>query len=533
MTCLPLLTCSLLVACGGTSTPATASTTDATTPVITAPVTIYAVSGTVTLPASTTAAALDLRSSSPDWAAPHVAGQVLVTGSTGSLDNQSVGTTGLRLANTPEGTSDQAYASALVAEGYQVQPNYLYRALTLPDDPGYPGNRGITVGGSVSTQTYLDRTDAASGWATLQTAGLPLSGAKVAILDTGADLQHPDLPGRLLAGYDFGDGDSDVSEDAGADAGHGTGVSGLIGAVGNNALGIAGLTWTGQTLLPVKVFSGDGASTAALASGIGYAVKQGARVINMSLGLPGGNTDTALAAAIQAAADADVLMVAAAGNTATDGLYYPASDPNVVAVGALADTDALACYSARPKGSDKALDLVAPGGNAGTGTSTCLNFTGTQILTLTTVANGTYALEAGTSEAAPLVSGAAALLRAERPDLSAAQIKAVLVGSARPVAGGRLLDLGAAVTLARTYAAPAVRSYSLTVQAQQSGQTVQSFKSSGTLTAGQSSLTFNLTALPASLYTLTASLTVDGVASAGTSSLNVTKDVTDVKLQVQ
>jgi len=522
----PALTLSLLTAvlvgCGGTETPDPSGSAT--------------LSGTVNLPAAVSLS-LAAPSGMPDWSRPHVPGRVLVTGtapqtgalSTLSLNGQQVAVqpvkgTPWQAAVTPAAQSDEGYAAQLASAGYTVQPDYLYSALTLPNDPGFPGGKGVTVNGSAQTQAYLTRINAASGWQTLQDAAQSLGGAKVAVLDTGADLAHPDLAGRLLDGYDFGDQDSDPSEDATSDAGHGTGTTGLIAALSNNGVGISGLTWTGQTVLPVKVFSGTAASTSALTAGLNYAVQRGARVVNMSLGLIGSNPDPALGSAIQAAAQADVLMVAAAGNTAGDGLYYPAADPNVVAVGALGDSDDLACYSARPKGSDKALDLVAPGGNAGTGTSTCYSFSGTQILTLTTTRNGSYTLEAGTSEAAPLVTGAAALVRAARPDLSAAQVLGVLRNSARTVAGGKLLDVGAAVNLAKVAAAGAARPYTLTVTALQNGQPVKTFSSAGTLTATQSAVPYSLSGVPVGSVTLQSTLTVNGLAYSGSVNISAVQD---------
>ena len=399
----------------------------------------------------------------PDWNAPHVAGEVLIVGgqaatvtataSSLGLQTQTMTNLGLVRAVTPVGQSDRAFADSLRKEGLQVQPNYIYSALSTPNDPGFPsGNRsGVTVNGVAYDQDYLTRINALAAWNTI--GGAP-QGAKVAVLDTGVDFSHPDLQGRLLSGCDFGDNDNDPSEATGGDVGHGTSSTGLIGAVTNNGVGIAGLTWTGQNILPVKVFTNNGATTTALAQGIRYAAAQGAKVINMSLGFVG-SSDPTVASAIQAAAAADVLMVAAAGNTATEGLYYPASDTSVMAVGAIGGTDPkaanyndLACYSARPKTGQKALDLVAPGGNAGTGTDNCYVTSSYDILTLTTAAQGGYTLRAGTSEAAPQVSGAAALIRAFRPNLSANQVRAILTSTASTVSGGKLLNVGAAVAQA-------------------------------------------------------------------------------------
>ncbi|WP_370657314.1 S8 family serine peptidase [Deinococcus sp. KNUC1210] len=232
--------------------------------------------------------------------------------------------------------------------------------------------------------------------------------------------------------------------------------------------------------------------------------------------------------------------MAAAGNTADEGLYFPASDPNVLAVGALAKTDDLACYSARPKSGQKALDLVAPGGNAGTGTANCFSASDYDILGLDarSVPNSNrsqngYGLRAGTSEAAPQVAGAASLLRAFRSDLSAAQIKGTLTGSAKTVAGGKLLDMGAAVRLAAALPGTSARAYSLSVQALQNTTVVKTFSANGTLAAGSSSAPYNVAGLSAGTYTLSATLKVSGQTYTGSSTVTVSGNVTGKTVTAQ
>ena len=362
-----------------------------------------------------------------DWSAPHVAGEVLIAAGDVKLAAQRLGASALSalsgvrtqalsaqsltLAYTPAGQDDAAFAAQLAASGLTVQPNYRYVALAIPSDPGFPGRAGIALQGVKVFQTYLTRINAQAGWDQLAAQGKTPLGARVAVLDTGVDNRHEDLAGRLLPGVDC----SGVSSSggtctlgtpvlSGTNAGHGTADAGIIGAASNNKLGLTGLTWSGQNILPINVFNGDGATTASLAAGVNYATSQGAKVINMSLGLKGANPDKALAAAINKAAAADVLLVAAAGNTPNEGLYYPASDPNVVAVGALGDTDELVCYSARPSLGQKPLELVTPGG---VGSVAGCGDPSDDLLTLTTTEKGKYELEAGTSFAAPQVSGAA------------------------------------------------------------------------------------------------------------------------------
>lgn len=523
-----------------------------------------------------------------DWSAPHVGGQVLLDGNLGeqisaqNLDTQTLNTqtpgtpglspaalsalsgvrtqslpsAGLTVAYTPAGQTDAEFAATLAASGLSAQPNYRYQALSVPNDPGYPSpnNAGIRVGAGTYDQDYLIRINAQGGWDKLEALGKTPVGALTAVLDTGVDAAHEDLAGRLLPGRDFCSSlvnDNCIGEDSdpsdltqGGEAGHGTSSAGLIGAATNNGKGIAGLTWSGKNILPIKVFGGSGAvsgaTTASLTAGVKYAVAQGAKVINMSLGFVGGNagpgSDPALSAAISDAAKADVLLIAAAGNTPGQGLYYPASDPNVMAVGALAKTDDLACYSARPTAGQKALDLVAPGGNAGSATGNCYRTSGNDILTLAPTAQGRYTLRAGTSEAAPQVSGAAALLRGLRPDLSATQIKGVLTVTAKRVAGGPLLDVGAAVQATSTYGnsggivAPPKPTpvpfvpYSLKVDSFLGGALVGTSTVNGKDAPPIQSLPYQIKSLVAGTYTLKATLTVNNVISNGEATVTISSN---------
>lgn len=511
----------------------------------------YTLSGQVLAPGVSAALSLPQQAAN-NWNAPHVARQVLLLSpalSSQSLSSaalsalsgvrtESLPSAGLTVAYTPDGQSDSEFAAKLTASGLAAQPNYRYQTLSVPNDPGYPANAGINVNGQLYGQDYLTRINAEGGWDKLETLGKTPVGALTAVLDTGVDTNHEDLAGRLLPGRDFcsslvGDNcsgeDNDPSDlTEGGEAGHGTSSAGLIGAATNNGKGIAGLTWSGRTILPVKVFGANGttsgATSASLTAGVRYAVAQGAKVINMSLGFVGGNADPALAKAISDAAAADVVLIAAAGNTPNDGLYYPASDANVLAIGALGKDDSLACFSARPKAGQKALDLVAPGGNAGSGTGTCYQTSQYDILTLSNAASK-YTLRAGTSEAAPQVSGAAALIRALRPDLSAAQVKSILVSSAQQVSGGKLLNVGQAINAASTFTSgTAPINYTLKVSAFSGGSLVQAFNISSVATVKPQRLPYSFKDLPAGTYTLNATLTIGNTISSGETTVTLNGD---------
>jgi thermitase len=151
----------------------------------------------------------------------------------------------------------------------------------------------------------------------------------MAILDTGARLDHQDLQARLLPGYDFGNDDNDPSDPFG----HGTYVTGIAGAVTNNARGVAAVAPHGK-ILPVKVFTDAGQGYLNdLIDGVNYAVAQGAHAINLSLG----NTTTTVGALrdrSEQAWNAGVVIVAAAGNTNSTTPFYPAWYPVCIAVAA-------------------------------------------------------------------------------------------------------------------------------------------------------------------------------------------------------
>lgn len=346
------------------------------------------------------------------------------------------------LITTPAGQSDEALAAHLEARGLSVQPDYVYNSLAVPNDPGVPGNTGVNVvtalGARKMYQTYLTRTSVPQAWDFLIACGKTPAAATTAMLDSALDTSHPDLQGRIVNRASFlGESDTSTTD-------HGTATTGVLAATADNGSGLAGVTWRGP-LVSVEVLSEVGASTSALARGVNYAVQKGARVINMSLGTTRVRSDPALDNVLSAAAQSAVL-VAAAGNTPDDGVYYPASHPDVIAVGAVGRSDAtLACYSARPSATlTRRLDVVAPGGASYGGCSAAAVTDDMLLLS----SGGGYALQAGTSFSAPLVSGVAALMRAANPGLSAAQTRSLLLSSVNRAGGLPLLDAEAAVKAA-------------------------------------------------------------------------------------
>jgi serine protease len=306
-------------------------------------------------------------------------------------------------------------------------------------------------------------------------------GVTVAVIDTGYR-PHADLVGNIVAGYDFitsaaigndGSGRDSSALDPGdavdadeCEAGsparpsswHGTHVAGTIAAVTHNALGVAGVAH-GATVQPVRALGKCGGFTSDIADAIIWAaggVVPGlpvnptpARVINMSLGSPGG-CDTTTQHAVDAARARGAVVVAAAGNSNADAsTFSPASCAGVITVAAVGRSGARAFYS----NYGPRVDVSAPGGDFNDGQAGGI---------LSTVNAGTrepgadsYAVYQGTSMAAPHVSGVVALMLARNAQLTADQVASRLRSSSRPLplpcpagCGAGLVDAHAAVLAA-------------------------------------------------------------------------------------
>ncbi|MFF1508043.1 S8 family serine peptidase [Streptomyces sp. NPDC058326] len=273
-------------------------------------------------------------------------------------------------------------------------------------------------------------------------AGYDGTGTRVAVLDTGADAEHPDLKGRVVASENFTD--SDTADDR---QGHGTHTLSTVGGSGAASGGANKGVAPGAELLNGKVLNDFGSGAASwIIAGMEWAVAQGADVVSMSLGspVPTDCTDPMSVAAEELAQNKGTLFVIAAGNSGPtlNTVSSPGCAPSVLTVGATDRDDSTAWFSSRgPTIVNHTLkpEIAAPG---------------VAISAAAAGGRGLYAYQSmsGTSMATPHVAGAAAIVRQRHPDWTAQQVKAALVASAessvpgdvREVGGGRL-DVKAAI----------------------------------------------------------------------------------------
>lgn len=312
-----------------------------------------------------------------------------------------------------------------------VARNVKLRAFSVPDDPYFPIQWGMElIRAHISWQKNTD-----------------CSSVVVAVIDTGIDYSHEDIQDNMWLnneecrgrpgvdddkngyvddcyGWDFANDDNGPLDDHR----HGTHVAGIIGAVGNNAKGVAGVCWRSK-IMAVKILDANGiGSVFDFLRGVYYAVDMGARIINTSLGLcpiglpscpvEGENDPIVLVLkdAIKYASDHGVTVVAAAGNDGVDtdkNPVYPASFSkefaNVISVASIDWDGNLSFFSNYGAAS---VDVAAPGG---------VNPQGDGVLSL--YPSNSYGFEVGTSIASPFVAGALAHLLTLNPNLSPAALK--------------------------------------------------------------------------------------------------------------
>ena len=304
-----------------------------------------------------------------------------------------------------------------------AEPNYLLETSATPNDPRFSTQWGLENGNGpdINAPQAWDRTTGSDD-------------VVIGVIDSGMDITHVDLKENLyknqgeIAGNSIDDdGNGYVDDVNGWDAvtdtgrmrdedGHGTHVSGIVGARGNNGEGVAGVNWRVK-LLPLRFITVRSGATFDALQCIDYATNLrnrgvNIRVLNNSWG--GGGYSTALVEAIKRANSAGILFVCAAGNESTDSdavPSYPASYEvaNVISVGAMTRSNFQAGFSNFGR---RSVDVFAPGDGI-----------------LSTTPGNSYASFNGTSQASPMVAGIAGLILAEHPEATVPEMKARILGS--------------------------------------------------------------------------------------------------------
>ncbi len=263
-----------------------------------------------------------------------------------------------------------------------VEPDYLAKVEMTPTDPGF------------AQQWHLATIQAPSAWNLTTGSSTP-----IALVDSGVDPTHPDLGPKLVPGWNFLAGNTTVLDTMG----HGTTTAGALAAIGDNGVGIAGVTWNNPIMPLIVVDSTGYASYSSIASAISYAADHGARIVNVSIG--GTTPSSTLQNAVNYAWSKGTVVFASAGNGGQNAPYYPAGCQNAVAVGATDANDSVPYWS--NYGSFVA--LTAPGVNI-----------------YTTASGGGYTYMSGTSYSSPIAAGVAALVLAQAPSLSASALVTLL-----------------------------------------------------------------------------------------------------------
>ena len=318
-----------------------------------------------------------------------------------------------------------------------AQPNYIQTAYKIPNDPLW------------DDLYHLPQIQAPAAWDITQGD----SSVVVAIIDTGVDYDHKDLKDNIwtnedeildgidndgngkvddIHGWDFlksaanaAAGEDDEKEDNDPDdgQGHGTMVAGLAAGVTNNNIGVASIGWNCE-IMPLRAgyknTQGSGSiNTLAANKAIKYAVDNGAHIINASYGAP--VNDEVSADVMRAAFERNVVVIKAAGNSNSSQAYLPDAAPYVMTVAAVDDRDKKAIYS----NYGEWISISAPGGNLSAGRPGVIS----------TFPNDTYTQMQGTSISAPIVAGACGLVRAARPDWTAAKVMMHIVDTADDIYG--------------------------------------------------------------------------------------------------
>ncbi len=288
---------------------------------------------------------------------------------------------------TPTGTAQHVYDMAALLGAQpgieSAEPNKQDEiAAFTPTDPSF----------GVQTNMTVVRADEA--WAVSRGT------ITIAVIDTGVDYNHPDLVAKVILGWDFVDGDADPDDPNS----HGTHVAGIAAAESNNGTSVTGASW-GSPILAIR---GIG-SHAVFAASVRFAADAGVKIINYS---GGGSNSITKRNAVLYAVGRGVLFVAAAGNSGSSADHWPGSYPEVLCVGNSTNADLRAGSSTF----GAQVDICAPG-----------------VSVTSTMPGGGVGIKTGTSMASPLVAGAAAVVWSMNPAWTAGQVRARLLGTAKPM----------------------------------------------------------------------------------------------------
>lgn len=301
----------------------------------------------------------------------------------GARDTGTLAGTGVHVIELQTGADEEAMVRAL-----QSRPEVEFAELdeivppadSIPNDPWY-----------ANWEWHLRKIQAPTAWSTTEGG----SNVVIAILDTGVDGTHEDLVSKLVPGWNVYDNNSDTRDVNG----HGTLVAGTAAASSNNGVGVASVAW-GCSIMPVRISDTTGyAYFSTMASGLTWAADHGARVANLSYRA---STSSTVASAAQYFQSKGGVVTVAAGN---EGTFDPSADnPYVLTVSGTDSNDLLYAWS----NSGNNLDVAAPGS------------------AYTTVNGGGYSAASGTSVAAPIVAGIAALVLSANPALTGDEVQTLL-----------------------------------------------------------------------------------------------------------
>ncbi|MEK0154764.1 S8 family serine peptidase [Arthrobacter oryzae] len=364
----------------------------------------------------------------------HIAGQIMVkfrdaVAAAGVLrqhglsEGRGIGSTGAQLIKVPAGKELQLtealsrnpaveYAEPDEPVSAATADEYFPRQYALQNNgQSYTNTAGTlpVAGGTADADV-----DAVEAWTV--TTG---SGIKVAVLDSGVASDNPDINPKVVARANFSG--ASTNED---NYGHGTHVAGIVAATADNMIGVTGVC-RGCTILAGKVLNDSGVgSSSGLANGINWAVSNGAKVINMSIGVRASRT---LETAVNNAWSQGVVLVAAAGNGGNQTKIYPGAYPNVIAVAATDNTDAKASFSTYGA---SWVDIAAPGVNV---YSTFPNHT--FVLGTQNKRSFGYDVGNGTSMSSPIVAATAALVWSSQSGSTNASVRTKVESSADKILG--------------------------------------------------------------------------------------------------